>query len=85
MTSHKLLWVIKSFKNWPKVYKTFLMLNSVSMKFYQPINNKVLISTVVFLLKLAEYEVFSAYRYKNANISGHFLIYQQRKFHAQLS
>ena len=40
---------------------------------------------VVFLLSLAECEIFSAHEYEIANISWHFHIYQQRKFHAQLS
>ena len=42
-------------------------------------------STVVFLLNLAECEIFYAYGYENVNISWHFHINQQRKFHAQLS
>ena len=55
------------------------------MKFYQQINSKLLEGTVVFLLSLVEWEIFYAYEYENANISWHFPIYQQRKFHAQLS
>ena len=55
------------------------------MKFYLLTDSKLLISTVVFLLSLAEYEIFPAYEYANANISCRFHIYQQRKFHAQLS
>ena len=55
------------------------------MKFYLLIKGKLLVSTVVFLLSLAEDVIFSAYQYENANISWHFHIYQQRKLHAQLS
>ena len=56
------------------------------MKFYPLINfSKLLISAVVFLLNLAEWEIVYAYKYENANISWHFHIYQQRKFQAQLS
>ena len=51
----------------------------LSMKIYLLINSKLLISTVVFLLNLDECEIFYAYN------SWHFHIYQQRKFHAQLS
>ena len=36
------------------------------------INSKLLIRTVVFVLNLAQYETFSAYKYENAN-SWHFL------------
>ena len=57
----------------------------LSMKFYLLINSKLQISTVVFLLSLAECEIFHAYEYENANISWHFHIYQQWKFHAQQS
>ena len=59
------------------------MLNSAEhgIQFYQPINSKLLVSIVVFLLSLAEYETFSAYN-ENVNISWHFHIYQQRKLHA---
>ena len=38
-----------------------------------------------FVLNSAEYAVFYVYEYENANFSWHFHIYQQRKFHAQLS
>ena len=55
------------------------------MKFYLVINSKLLISTVVFLLILAECEIFYAYEYENDNSSWHFHINQQRKYHAQLS
>ena len=36
-----------------------------------------------FLLNIAEHENFSANKYENANLSWHFHIYWQRKFHAQ--
>ena len=39
----------------------------------------------IFLLSLAESIIFSAYEYGNAKYSLHFHIYQQRKFHAQVS
>ena len=35
------------------------------------------------MLNLAQYEIFSAYKYENANISWHFHIFQQRKFYAE--
>ena len=60
------------------------MLISAEQKFYLLINSKLLVSTVVFLLWLAEYEIFFAYEYENANMSRHFHTYQQRKYHAQL-
>ena len=69
----------------PEVIKLLPCSTQLSMEFYLLINSKLLISTVIFLLSLAEYEIFSAYEYENANISWHFHIYQQRKFHAQLS
>ena len=50
------------------------------MTFYLLINTKMLISTAVFLLSLAECEIFNTYEYENANISWHFYIYQLRKF-----
>ena len=49
------------------------------MKFYLLINSKLSITTV-FLLSLAECEIFSADKYENANNSWHFHIYQQKKF-----
>ena len=55
------------------------------MKFYLLINSKLLISTVFFLLSLAECEIFNANEYENANISWHFHIYQQGKFQAKLT
>ena len=72
-------------KNWFRGYNSFSCSTQLSMKFYLLINSKLLISTVVFLLSLAECEIFYAYEYENANSSWHFHIYQQRKFHAQLS
>ena len=51
----------------PEVIKLFSCSTQLSMKFYLLINSKLLISTVVFLLSLAEYEIFSAYEYENAN------------------
>ena len=69
----------------PEVIKLFSCSTQLSMKFYLLMNSKLQISTVVFLLNLAEYVIFSAYEYENANISWHFYIYQQRKFLAQLS
>ena len=69
----------KMAKSWHQGYKTFSMLSSLSMKFYLLINRKLLITTVVCLLILAQYEIFSAYEYENADISWHFQIHQQRK------
>ena len=47
----------------------------LSMKFNQLINSKLLISTVVFLFSLAEYDFFQLINSKNDNISWHFHIY----------
>ena len=55
------------------------------MKLYLQLNSKLLISSVVFLLSSAECEISHAYEYKNADISWHLHIYQQRKFRAELS
>ena len=63
--------------------KTFFF--HAQLQFYLPINSKLLTRTVVFVLNLAQYEAFSAYKYENADFSWHFYIYQQRKFYAQLS
>ena len=59
--------------------------NQPTMKLYMLINSKLLIITSDFLLSLAAFLIFYAYEYENANIIWHFHIYQQRKFHAQLS
>ena len=55
----------------PKVIKLFSCSTQLSMKFYLLIhvNSKLPISTVVFLFSLAEYEIFYAYEYENANKS----------------
>ena len=65
--------------------KTFSMLNPSEHEILLLINNKLLISLVVFLFSFPECEILYAYEYENANISWHFHINQQRKFHAQLS
>ena len=57
----------------------------LTMKFFLLINLKLLNTANCVLLNIAEYENFSANRYENANYCWHFHIYQQRKFHAQLS
>ena len=59
----------------PKVIKLFPFSTQLSMKFYLLINTKLLISTVVLLLSLAECKTFYAYEYENANISWHFHIH----------
>ena len=69
------------------------------MKFVQLVNLKLLTTANSFLLNIAERENFSANKYEiannkisllinlyeNANYYWHFHIYEQRKFHAQLS
>ena len=52
-----------------EVITKFSCSTQLSMKFYLLINSKLLRSTLVFLLNLAEFENFSAYEYENANIS----------------
>ena len=49
--------------NRPKGYKTFSMLNSAEHEII-PANKKQItrVSTLVFLLRVAEYEIFSAYK-----------------------
>ena len=64
----------------PMIIKLFPYSAEPSMKFYLLLNSKLLICTVVFMLSLAECELFYAYEFENANISWHFYIYQQRKF-----
>ena len=50
----------KIFLNWPQGYKTFFMLIIAEQDIYQPIN--LLVSSVFFLLSLAVYVLFSAYK-----------------------
>ena len=69
----------------PEVIKLYPCSTQLSMKFYLLLNSQFLINTIVFLLSLAEFEIFYAYEYEKANSSWHFHIYEQRKFHAQLS
>ena len=40
------------------------------MKFFVLINHKLLTTANSFLLNIAEYEIFSANRYENANLEG---------------
>ena len=47
----------------------------LSMNFVLLINLKLQIITNSFLLNVAEYEQFSAYKYENANYCRHFHIY----------
>ena len=54
----------------PTVIK--VMLNSAEHKILPANKQKLLISTVVLLLNLAEFEILYAYKYENANISWHF-------------
>ena len=69
----------------PEVIKLFSCSTQLSMKFVLLINLKLLTILNSFLLNIAEHENFSANKYENANLSWHFHIYWQRKFHAQLS
>ena len=68
----------------PKVIKLFSCSTQLSMEFYLLINIKLLISSGIFLLSLAECEIFCAHEFENANISWHFHIHEHRKCHAQL-
>ena len=56
------------------------MLNSAEHETLPANKQKITNSTVVFLLSLAECEIFYAYEYENANNIWHFRIYQQRIF-----
>ena len=69
----------------PRGYKTFFMLNSAEHDNFPANNLKLLTIANSFLLNIAEHENFSANKYENANYCWNFHIYQQRKFHAQLS
>ena len=60
------------------------MLNSAEHEILPANKQQILISTVVFLLSLAECEIVYAYEYENVNIGWHFHVHQQRKFHFQL-
>ena len=67
--------VSRSIKPGPKVIKRFSCSTQLSMKFLLLINLKLLIIPNVFLLNIAEHEIFSANKYENANNSWHFHIY----------
>ena len=69
----------------PRGYKTFPCSALLSMKFYLLISIKLLISTVVFLFSLAEYEIVYAYEYENANIVGIFISAEKISYSAELS
>ena len=60
------------------------MLNSAEHEICHANESQITIANS-FLLNIAEHAIFSANKYENANYCWHFLIYQQRKFHAQLS
>ena len=70
--------------NRPRRYKTFFMLNSAEHEIL-PAKQQITDKYIYFLLSLAEYEIVYAFECENANRSWHFHIYEQRKFHAQLS
>ena len=59
----------------PQGYKTFFMLNSLSMNFVLLINLKLLTIANSFLLNIAEHDIFFANKYENANFIWHFHIY----------
>ena len=69
----------------PKILKYFPFSFSAEHEILPANKEQIIDKYRCFLLSLAECEIFSAYEYENANISWHFHIYQQRKFHAQLS
>ena len=60
------------------------MLNPAEQEILPANKSTLMKSSVVFLLILAAYEIFSAKEFETAYISWHFHIYQQREYHAQL-
>ena len=58
----------------PRGYKTFFLLNSVSM-FALLINLKILAVALFYLLNIAEHETFSTNKYENTNYCWHLHIY----------
>ena len=67
----------------PQGYKHFSMLNSAEHESLL-VNEQQITDKYNIFLSLADCENFYAYKYENFNISWHFHIYQQRKFHAQM-
>lgn len=57
----------------PKIIKLFPHSTELSMKSYLLIYSKLLISTIIFLPSLAEFEILCAYMYENANNIGIFI------------
>ena len=68
-----------------EVIKPFSCSTQLSIKFILLINLKLLTIANSFSLNIAENENSSANKYATANYYGHFHIYWQRKFPAQLS
>ena len=64
----------------PKVVKLFSCSTQMSMKFALLINNNLLTIANSFLLNIAEHELFSATKYKNANKVGIFVFISREKF-----
>ena len=79
------LWKCISTISGSEVKKYFSCSTQLSMTFVLLINLKLLTNANFFLLNTTEQQNFSANKYENANYCLHFHIYQQRKFHAQLS
>ena len=73
--------MIKDHEHGPEVIKLYSCSTQLDMQFYLLINQTLPISTVDFMLGIAESEIFYVY----AIISWHFHIHKQRKYYAQLS
>ena len=69
----------------PRGYKTYPMLNSAEHEILLANKQQMTDKQSCFLAQFSENKIFCAFEYENANISWQFHIYQQRKFHAQLS
>ena len=59
----------------PEVIKLFSCSTRLRMKFILQINLKLLTTANSFSINIAEYEIFSANKYENANNSWNFHIY----------
>ena len=89
MHSVKILFRLREYAGWPgaEFIKIFFMLNSVEHEICSAYKSQITNYSKFFpvKVKLAEHEILSDDKCKNANYCWHFHIYLQRKFHAQLS
>ena len=72
-------------KTGPKVIKLFFMLNSTEHEIQQLIKTKMPTNKEVSCFKSLRCCIYHANKCLNANNCWHFNIYEQEKFHAQLS